>query len=54
MFATGPTLAGAMRTFGALPVARMIHTFQDPELRNHPGVGLNDLWQTDRIGYRYP
>lgn len=43
-----------MRTFGALPVARMIHTFQGPELRNHPGVGLNDLWQTDRIGYHYP
>jgi hypothetical protein len=36
----------ADKTFGALPFASMIKSFQRPELRKHPGVGLNDLLQT--------
>jgi hypothetical protein len=29
-----------------LPFANMILTFQGPELRKHPGVGLDDLLPT--------
>ncbi|MBK1649148.1 hypothetical protein CKO36_11155 [Rhabdochromatium marinum] len=53
-FATGSHLTAAIKTFGALPFARMILIFQSPGLRKHPGVGLNDLLQTQRVGYRFP
>jgi hypothetical protein len=46
MSATGSCLAAAVKTFGALPFASMILTFQGPGLRKHPGVGLDDLLQT--------
>jgi hypothetical protein len=46
MSATGSILSDAVGTFGALPFASMIPTFQGPELRKHPGVGLDDLLQT--------
>ena len=49
MSATGSRLAAAIRTFGALPFAGLILTFQCPGLRKHPGVGLNDLLQTERV-----
>ncbi|MBK1655015.1 hypothetical protein CKO29_09925 [Allochromatium vinosum] len=49
MSATGSRLAAAIGTFGALPFACMIPTFQGPGLRKHPGVGLNDLLQTERM-----
>ena len=61
MSATGSTLIvgrmayeGAVKTFGALPFARIILTFQCPGLRKHPGVGRNDLLLTERVGYRFP
>ena len=54
LLATGSRLAAAIRTFGALPFASMILIFQCPGLRKHPGVGLNDLLPTERIGYRFP
>ncbi len=44
--ATGFTLASAVETFGALPFASVIPTFQCPGLRKHPGVGLTHLLQT--------
>lgn len=44
----------AVGTFGALPFASMIPTFQGPGLRKHPGVGLTDLLHTERTGYRCP
>jgi hypothetical protein len=44
----------AVGTFGALPFASMIPSFQSPGLRKHPGVGLDDLLQTERVGYRFP
>jgi hypothetical protein len=43
MSGTGSHLAVSVKTFGALPFARMILTFQNPGLRKHPGVGLDDL-----------
>jgi len=46
MSATGSYLVVAVETFGALPFASMIPTFQGPGLRKHPGVGLDDLLQT--------
>jgi hypothetical protein len=46
MSATGSILSDAAETFGALPFASMIPTFQGPGLRKHPGVGLDDLLQT--------
>jgi len=49
MSRTGSTLAGAIRTFGALPFASMIRTFQGPGLRKHPGVSLDDLFMTERF-----
>jgi hypothetical protein len=54
MSATGSRLAAAVSTFGVLPFACMILTFQGPGLRKHPGVGLDDLWQTERIDDRFP
>jgi len=36
----------AIKTFGALPFASMIPTFQSGELRKHSPVGLNDLLHT--------
>jgi hypothetical protein len=33
-------------TFGTLPFASMIPTFQSTELAEYPGVSLNDLLQT--------
>jgi hypothetical protein len=32
----------------------MILTLQSGELRKHSPVRLNDLLQTERIGYRFP
>ena len=49
MSRTGSRPAAAIRTFGALPFARMIRTFQSPGLRKHPGVGLDDLFVTKRL-----
>jgi hypothetical protein len=46
MYATGSSLAAAIRTFGALPFASMILTLQSTGLRKHPVVRLGDLWQT--------
>lgn len=46
--------SAAIGTFGALPFARMIPTFQSPELRKHSGVGRCDLLQTERVDYRFP
>jgi hypothetical protein len=46
MLATGSYVAVAIRTFGALPFASMILTFQNPPLRKHGGVGLGDLLPT--------
>jgi hypothetical protein len=43
MYTTGSCPMAAIRTFGALPFASMILTFQGPGLRKHPGVGLDDL-----------
>jgi len=43
MSVTGSHLAVSVKTFGALPFARMILTSQNPGLRKHPGVGLDDL-----------
>jgi len=53
MSATGSCLAAAVKTFGALPFASMIPTFQCPGLRKHPGVGLDDPLQTS-ARYRAP
>ena len=41
-FTTGsdPPEGVAVRTFGTLPFASMIPSFQGPGLRKHPGVGL--------------
>ena len=42
-----PAPAGAaVKTFGVLPFASMILTFQSGGLRKHPPVGLNDLLPT--------
>ncbi len=46
MSATGSYLTVAIGTFGALPFANLILTFQGPGLRKHPGVGLDDPLQT--------
>jgi hypothetical protein len=43
MWATGSCLAAAIKTFGALPFASMILTFQSGGLRKHPPVSFNDL-----------
>ena len=43
MYTTGSCPRAATGTFGALPFASMIPTFQGPGLRKHPGVGLDDL-----------
>jgi hypothetical protein len=43
MSATGSCLSATRKTFDALPFVNMILPFQCPELRKHPGVGLNDL-----------
>jgi len=53
MSATGSCLAAAVKTFGALPFASMIPTFQRPGLRKHPGVGPDDPLQT-AARYRAP
>jgi len=54
MSAIGFPLAETAETFGALPFTCMIPALQSSELRKHPEVRLNDLWQTERIGYRFP
>ncbi|MHB8370500.1 MAG: hypothetical protein ACYDBP_12590 [Leptospirales bacterium] len=54
MSRTGSRLSTAIRTFGALPFASMIRVFQSPGLRKDPGVGLTDLFVTERVGYRFP
>jgi hypothetical protein len=46
MSATGSYVVVAIRTFGALPFASMILTFQSGELRKHSPVGLGDLLPT--------
>ncbi|WNK20339.1 hypothetical protein P1P91_05760 [Halomonas piscis] len=46
MSITGSCLAAAIKTFGVLPCASMILTFQSPPLRKHGGVGLGDLLPT--------
>jgi hypothetical protein len=54
MSATGSCLSAAVETFGVLPFASVIPTLQSSELRKHSPVRLNDLLQTERIGYRFP
>jgi len=49
MSRTGSRLTAAIRTFGALPFASMIRTFQSGELRKHSPVGLVDLFVTERL-----
>jgi hypothetical protein len=46
MWATGSRLAAAIETFGALPFASLIPTFQSGGLRKHPPVSLSDPLHT--------
>jgi len=46
MSITGSCLVAAVKTFGVLPCASMILTFQSHGLRKHPWVSLGDLLST--------